>query len=1004
MAKEKPRPAKSFPERKSATALVKSRLTPQAAEENPAFPIIGLGASAGGLEALERFFAWVPLDIGMAFIIVPHLDPDHASLMTELLRRVTQLEVSEAQDGVQVKPNRVYVIPPNKDLSLYQRTIHLETPAGPRGLRMPINSFFRSLAEDQGELATAIILSGTGTDGTQGLRAIHGAGGMVMVQTPDSAKYPGMPHNAIQTGLVDYVLPPEKMPSQLARYGQRSGRRSGLTAAKEVHLQKILALVRSRTGHDFSLYKKTTIQRRIERRMSLHGIEDLSDYQRYLQENPGESRLLFNDFLIGVTQFFRDPEAFEALEKVLRKTIEDGPEVRTFRAWIPGCGTGEEAYSVAMVIREGLDEVKRNWKVQIFGTDIDDEGINRARSGIYSNNIVEDVPPDRLKRFFIKLEDDSYRVKKEIREMIVFAVQDLAKDPPFTKLDLLSCRNLLIYFEAELQSRLLPRFHYSLRPGGILFLGASETIGKFTDLFAVSDRKWKIYRTKKTLSPVREEIWGSASWVAQVPSRFGEGGALKKAGEIDIIPDVRRKLLETFVPPSAVVNAQGELLYLHGPTGKYLELPRGHPNWSIFDMARDGLQFELRSGIRFVLTELKERRYVNLKVKTTQGYQPVNLTIKPFATAPENQGLALVTFEEIVEEEKRPPDGKSRPPEGETEKRSQVLEQELAYTRESLEGTIEELQTANEEARSANEEMQSTNEELQSANEELETSREELQSMNEELLTLNTELQEKIELLSQAEKDVKILLDNTRIGIIFLDNQLGIQRFTSEATKIFSLIPGDVGRPLQHIRSNLDADNIEEDTQEVLETLQSREKEVRSQDGTWYLMRIIPDRPTEKGLAGLVLSFTDITEMKHSAEAVNQLKLAYQAAHAFSESIVETVREPLLVLDEELRVVSANRSFYRTFLVSREETEGRLIYDLGHQQWDLPDLKRLLGEILTKNSEFDDFLVEQEGAGLARRRLMLNARKVVQREGGEKGLILLAIEDVTNNSAHHGDD
>jgi two-component system CheB/CheR fusion protein len=731
--------------------------------------------------------------------------------------------------------------------------------------------------------------------------------------------------------------------------------------------------------------------------MNVHGIENISDYVRYLQETPGEAQLLFKDFLIGVTQFFRDPGAFEELKKMLMKYIQENPMTSTFRAWVPGCGSGEEAYSIAIAIMECLDLLKRDMKVQIFGTDIDGKAINQARMGIYSSNIVEDVSPDRLRRFFAK-EGDSYRVKKEIREMIVFAVQDLTKDPPFTKLDLLSCRDLLIYLESELQNKLLSLFHYSLMPGGILFLGTSETIGKFADLFEITDRKWKIYRAKKVLSAAREEVLGTLPWAGLVPAQAEEGKEVLKPKERDIIPDAQRTLLETFAPPSAIVNEKGEILYLHGDTGKFLTPPRGRPDWSVFEMAREGIKFELRSGVHFALTRMKERRYENLKVKTSHGFHPVALTVKPFGPAKENQGLVLVTFEEIVKEEKREPGRKSRKPESHLEERLRESEKELAYTRETLQATIEELQAANEEAKSTNEEMQSTNEELQSANEELESSREELQSMNEELMTLNSELQEKIELLTQAENDVKLLLDNTRIGIIFLDNDLCIQRFTPEAKKQFRLAPGDIGRPLQDIRSNLINEDIEQDAREALETLRSEDKEILSGDKKWYLMRIIPNRTAEKAITGLVLTFTDITEMKRSAEAINQLKNECQAAAEFAESVVETVREPLIVLDEDLRVVSANRSFYKTFAVSGEETQNRMIYDLGNRQWDIPDLRKLLGEILPQNSKFDDFRVEHNFPGIGRRRMILNARKVVQKQVGGKAMILLAIEDVTDNS------
>jgi two-component system, chemotaxis family, CheB/CheR fusion protein len=984
--------------KKSRTGQNRKAPLQERSAQEASFPVVGIGASAGGLEAFEQFFTHVPREIGMAFILVPHLDPGHASLMSELLRRVTKLEVNQAEDGMKVEPNRVYVIPPNRDMTIFHGTINLETPAKNRGLRMPIDSFFRSMAEDQGPLAIGIILSGTGTDGTLGIRAIHGAGGMVMVQTPDSAKYPGMPASAVQTGLVDYILSTEKMPLQLMAYMERSARQpETMPGLRNDHLRKILSLVRSQTGHDFSLYKKTTLNRRIEKRMNLHGLENVSDYVRYLGENTGETQLLFKDFLIGVTQFFRDPEAFEELKKTLVKYFKGQPQIGTFRAWVPGCGTGEEAYSLAMAIMESVDELKRDVKIQIFGTDVNPEAVRQARTGTYANNIAEDVNPERLKRFFSK-DDERYRVKKEIREMIVFAAQDVTKDPPFTKLDLISCRNLLIYIEPELQNRLLPLFHYGLKREGILFLGTSESVGKFVDLFEVIDRKWKLYRTKKALSAEHGEMFEARPWAGHPVPPPREGEEVKKPKEIDIVSDAQKVLLDAFVPPSVIVNEKGEILYIHGETGSYLEPPRGRPNWSIFEMAREGMKFELRGGVHHVLTRAKERSYKNVKVKTNHGYHPVTLTIKPFGSTKERPGLALITFEEIVKEEKRPAGKRGVRNDRELEERLREAEQELGHTQETLQATIEELQTANEEARSTNEEMQSTNEELQSTNEELETSKEELQSMNEELTTLNSELQGKIDLLSEAENDMKILLDNTRIGIIFLDGNLRIQRFTSEARNAFNLIPGDIGRPLQDIRSNLKYDEVEVHVKRVLKTLRTEDREVQSKEGKWYLMRIIPNRSAEDSVNGLVLTFTDITEMKQSSETIKQLKDDYQTASAYAESIVETVREPLIVLDEGLRVISANRSFYNTFGVAEEETRGRFIYELGNRQWDIPDLRKLLGEILRQNNVFEDFPVEHEFPGVGRRRLILNARKIVQAEGGGNPMILLAMEDVTERT------
>ncbi len=963
---------------KSARNNTKNKKTEKGTLQDPLFPIVGVGASAGGLEAFEQLFTNMPPDIGMAFILVPHLDPSHASMMTELMRRVTKLEVKEAEEGAKVLPNHIYVIPPNKDMTINQRKLRLEPLKKIHGLRLPIDVFFRSLAEEEGELAIGIILSGTGTDGTLGIRAIHGAGGMVMVQHPSSAKYPGMPESSVKTGLVDVVLPPEKMSLHLKSLARRAGGKTRPPITREDRLRKILALIRSQTGHDFSFYKKTTLNRRVEKRMSLHRLGTTSAYVNYLQEHPEEVSLLFKDMLIGVTQFFRDPEAFEALKKTLLKNLQDQPEATSFRAWIPACSTGEEAYSITMLILECLDESKRDLKVQVFGTDIDPEGINFARSGVYAENIAVDVSPARLKRFFVR-EEKGLRIKKEIRELIVFAVQDVTKDPPFTKLDLVSCRNLLIYLEPELQNRVLPLFHYSLKSGGLLFLGTAETNGKHADLFGVSDKKWKIYQPKRALHPVLEAEWRAFPRVEVHPS-IEMGPELQKPKEIDIASAAQKTLLETFAPASLIVNAKGEILYIHGQTGKYLEPAPGRPNWNLFDMVRKGAQFEVRSGVHYALTRLKERHYPGLQVKTNHEYHPISLTVKPFTPTKETKDLVMVTFEEVAGREKRKPDPKGGKPPRDKDERLQEAEKELRYTRETLQATVEELQASNEELKSTNEEMQSTNEELQSTNEELETSREELQSMNEELITVNAELQGKIDQLSLAEADMKVLLENTDIGIIFLDRDLNIERFTLEAKKVFNLIPSDIGRPLHDIRSNLDYDDVEKDSKEVLETLQKKEREIQTKDGEWYLMQIVPYRSAANTIEGVVLTFTDITEVKRTS--------GY-------ESIVETVREPLVVLDGELKIAFANRSFYRTFQVSKEETEKRLIYELGNDQWDIPELRRLLGEILPQNNKFEDYRVEHDFPGIGRKRMLLNARRIFGKVGDKGAKILLAIEDVT---------
>lgn len=967
---------------------------------NQSFPIAGVGASAGGLEAFEQFFTHMPMDIGMAFVLVPHLDPDHASMMTELVRRVTKLEVNEAEDGMKVMPSCIYVIPPNKEMSITHGKLRLEPLKRGLGVRLPIDSFFRSLADDKGEMAIGIILSGTGTDGTLGIRAIHGAGGTVMVQTPSSAKYSGMPESAVRTGLADFVLTPDKMSLRLKDYSKQLGKKAKAPVPKEDRLRQILSLIRTRTGHDLSLYKKTTLTRRIEKRMNLHSLATTTAYTRFLHEHPEEIMALFKDMLIGVTQYFRDQEAFETLKKTLLKYLKGLPEGDTFRVWVPACGTGEEAYSITILVMECLNELKLDLRVQVFATDIDADAISHARNGAYPDNIATDVNLTRLKRYFTK-EEDALRVKKEVRELIVFAPQDITKDPPFTKLDLLSCRNLLIYLEADLQNRLMPLFHYSLKPRGLLFLGTSETIGKYADLFEITDKKWKIFQAKKVLTPVQEEAWRALSWVVPQPMGETEPGALK-AKEIDISSAAQKMLLETFAPPSVIVNDKGEILYVHGETGKYVQLAPGRPNWNIFDMARKGIQFELRSGVHYALTKAKERRYRRLEIKTDHDRQLVDLTVRPFTPTKETKGLVTILFEDIVEREKKKPDQKvTKRSSPDKDERLKETEKELAYTRKNLQATVEELQASNEELKSSNEEMQSTNEELQSTNEELETSREELQSMNEELTTVNSELQGKIDQLFRAEDDIRALLENTNIGVIFLDNHLSINRFTSKATKIFNLIQSDVGRPLHDIRSNLEQDDVEKDAKKVLGSLQKGEKEIRTKEGEWYLMQAVPYRSSQNTIDGVVLTFTDLTEAKRSAETITRLKIE-SAAREFAESIVETVRDPLVVLNGDLRVVSANRSFYMTFQVSKEETEKRLIYELGNGQWDIPELRQLLGEILPRDNKIEDYVVEHNFPGIGRKQMILNARRIVSDIIAQKPMILLAIEGTMHRKSLPG--
>ncbi|MDO9046123.1 MAG: chemotaxis protein CheB [Methylobacter sp.] len=941
-----------------------------------------MGASAGGLEAFEQFFRHAPPDTGMAFVLVSHLDPSHASILTEILQRVTTMPVAEAQDQMQVMPNCVYVIPPNRDMTIFHGALQLSLPSVPHGQRMPIDSFLRSLAEDQAEKSVGIILSGTGTDGTLGLRAILGAGGITLAQEPTTAKFDGMPVSAIQAGYVTHVLPVEKMPKALL---------SGvLTLALQPlpsppialsGINHILMQLRTSTGHDFSLYRKSTITRRIQRRMSQNGIENTETYARYLKEHPSEVASLFKELLINVTNFFRDPEAFVVLKQdILPALLADKPQDYVFRAWVAGCATGEEAYSIAMVLRELMDKNQYEFKTQVYSTDLADDTITIARAGLYPPNITLDVTPERLRRFFIK-ENGGYRVKKEIREMVVFAVQNVVKDPPFTKLDLLSCRNLMIYLEPELQNRLIPAFHYALKPGGVLFLSPSEGIGNHTELFTPLNRKWKFYRATPSAASTRAILTSNLNWTTK-PTHKTPDDIIKSARENNLAELTRRTLLQFYAPTSVVTDIKGNILYVYGETGKYLRPAPGHATLNMIDMAREGLQLELRSAIS-AANQGTPTLSRELSVKTNGDFHPVHLCVRPLSNPNDQQNLLLVSFQDITHPTPDKPARIKRTSKSNELHHIEELERELAYTKENLQATIEEQFASNEELKCTNEEMQSTNEEL-------ETSKEELQSINEELVTVNSELQAKIVQLADMQNDMKNLLDNIHIGTIFLDQDLIIRRFTRDATQIYRLVASDVGRALSDIKPELEGkDDLLDAAHAVLDNLVPIEREVKTFNGNWYLARVQPYRTLENMIDGVVLTFTNITERTRA--------IAMQKARLLAESIVNTVREPLIVLNHTLKVVTASRSFYQSFQVTPEETVGRTIYELGDGQWNIPALRDLLETVLPRNQAFDDYRVEHDFPTIGHRIMLLNARSIIGYTG-EPQLILLAMDNVTDRT------
>jgi two-component system CheB/CheR fusion protein len=959
-------------------------------EKKDSLYIVGMGTSAGGLDVLGQFFSHMPTETDMAFVIVTHLDPRHVSLMPELLQKRTKMEVKQVEDSMNVEANCIYIIPPQKDMAIIHGSLQLLDPVPPHTLRLPIDFFFRSLAEDQGEKAIAIVLSGMGTDGSLGLKAIKEHMGMAMIQDPASSKYDGMPRSAFETGLADFILPPEQMPEHLIKYvNQASHSRGRLSLTRNENaseaLKKIYILLRSHTGHDFSSYKQNTILRRIDRRMNLHQITDVSQYVAYMQRHVNEITQLFKELLIGVTNFFRDPDAFEYLvSEAFPKILQDKPGDYTVRAWVPGCSTGEEAYSVAIALRETMDALNKNFNVQIFGTDIDVESVDKARSGRYPESISADISPERLERYFLK-EDNVFTIMKNIREMLIFAPQNIIKDPPFTRLDLICCRNLLIYMNPDLQKKLMPLFHYALKPGGLLFLGSSETIGEHIDLFSVIHKKWKIFECRETRYARHAMIDFPASPDMEVPPYI----QVAKPREVKMSELLGKIMLEDYAPPSVIINEKGTILYIHGRTGRYLEPSPGDAALNVFEMAREGIKGDLIAAVRKATTRKEVVTHAGLHVKDNGGFRFINLTVRPIGEATTMQGLLLVVFEDVTarhEEEREKQKGKGSK---RSQRRVEDLERELLFTRESLQTTIEELETSNEEMQSSNEELQSINEELQSTNEELETSKEELQSVNEELVTVNNELQGKNEELIKTNNDMKNLLDSINIPSIFLDTRMCITRFTADAKKIVNLITSDIGRPLSDIATKVKYTDMVDDARHVLKDHMVLEKEVQTKDGTWYLMRMSPYRTIDNMVDGVAVTFLNIDTQKHLSEKVRTLVDALEKA----ENLFDTVREPLIALDDELRVIHANKSFYRTFGINRRETEGTYIYDLGNRQWDIPELRKLLEDIIPIDSVFDNFEVDHDFPRVGHKKLLLNARKIVEGTGG-KEMILLAMEDI----------
>ncbi|MEG4627161.1 chemotaxis protein CheB [Microcoleus sp. w1-18aA5] len=972
----------------------------QLTETDAPFPIVGIAASAGGLEAFTQLLSHLPADTGMAFVLIQHLDPNHKSLLSEILARTTQMPVNEVEDGVAVEPNQVYVIPPNTKMVVCKGVLQLSPREKIYGKYMPGDAFFTSLAIDRGHKAIAVVLSGGDGDGSLGLKAIKAAGGMTFAQCQDTAKFDSMPNTAVATGNVDFVMTPEKIAEELANYS-RSPLLTGplpLTKVEESPeqgdaLATIFALLKSTTGVDFSHYKPTTIARRIQRRMVLYKLESLDDYAQHLRHNSAEITALYEEILIHVTSFFRDAEAFEKLKELVFPTITQNKSAETpIRIWVAGCSTGEEVYSIAICLLEFLSDQVIQPAIQIFATDIGEQAIGKARSGVYSENQMVDVSLERRTRFFIAEARGSYRISKAVRELCVFARQDLGSDPPFSHIDLVSCRNVLIYLGESLQKKVMPIFHYSLKPTGFLLLGTSESTGEFSYLFTSVEKKSKIYAKKLTATRPHFSFTPSSYPVAKARERQEVKENLTNS--LDLQQETDQLILNRYAPASVVVNEQMKILQVRGDIDPYLRVVAGTPDLNLLAMARAGLLVELRTAIYQAQTQNVTIRRERVLLESGGRSSIVNFEVIPFQPQAAEGRYFLVVFEEaaprVLNFSTLPSENFEQP---DLVHEIELLRQQLAAANQEktaaqaqLQAVIQDQESLNQDLKVANEEILSSNEELQSTNEELETAKEEIQATNEELTTTNDELRSRNIEQSLVNNDLINLLSSINIPILMLTNDLQIRRFTPTAQQIFSVIPTDVGRPFSDIRSTLNVPNLEQMILEVIDTLQTKEQEIQTLSGYWYNLRIRPYRTTENQIDGVVMVLLDIDALKRSARTLEE-------ARNYAETIVETVQTPLVVLDADFRVNKANRSFYEMFQVSPSETAKSSLFELGNGQWNIPQVRWILEDILVSDVQLENFELDHLFDKIGPKTMLLNACKLERED--QALMILLSIEDIT---------
>lgn len=958
------------------------------------FPVVGIGASAGGLDAFTELLSHIPADTGMAFVLLQHLDPHRPSLLSELLAPVTPMPIQQAAEGIAIAPNQVYVIPSDAILKLVEGKFQLTSRVQSQKINRAVDIFFDSLAEDRGDQAIAVVLSGWDADGTNGLEAIKAAGGITFAQSSDSAHASSMPNKAVATGQVDFVLPPAGIAAELVNISRHPyvitpiPRLQEELAEQSDALSNILALLQSHFGVDFTQYKRTTLQRRLFRRMALHRMERLTDYARYLQETPSELQVLYQEILIHVTSFFRDASAFETLKReVFPLLLRDRPPESPIRIWVAGCSNGEEAYSIAITLLEFLSRQPQQIQIQIFASDVSELAIERARIGTYLPGQLTDVSADRLQRFFVPIEG-GYQISKTVRELCVFARQNLISDPPFSRMDLISCRNVLIYFEPALQKKVLRMFHYGLKPTGFLMLGSSETVGEFANLFQLIDRKHKLYAKQSIALTMPVELSSTSYATGAIPLASNQNVQSTQINLSDLADQI---VLNQYAPVGVVVNPQLDIVQFRGQTGAYLEPSPGQASLNVLSMIKEELRLDLRTAIHQARQEGNPIQKEGIQFKTAERTRTIQVDVVPIKPNADGDSYFLILFRET------PPIPWREAPElaMETRKlssrkkvsREQVeirrLEQELKTTKAHLRSIIEEQQSTNQDLRAANEEILSSNEELQSTNEELQTAKEEIQATNEELSTINDELYRRNAETMQVSNDFQNLLSSINIPILMLEADLRIRRFTPTAANLFNLIPTDIGRPLSDINHNLTIADLEAQILEVINTLHLKAQEVQDQNGNWYDLRIRPYRTLDNRIDGAVVVLVEINALKRSADQL-------RAAKDYAEAIVETMREPLLVLDGELRVVTANPPFYQTFQLSPSETEQRPIFGLGKGEWNMPSLRSLLEEQLHQQPQVQDLLLEQTFDSIGHRRMRLNARRLTLSNGDR--LTILAIQ------------